>query len=99
MTTRMQKQAISGRVARLASVGTLAGVLAIAGGCSNAGEGAISGAGLGALGGLAIGSLYGSAGKGAAIGAVAGGVGGAVLGDQNERADRRARERHYHSDW
>lgn len=99
MTTRMQKQSMPGRVARATALGTLASVLAIAGGCSNAGEGAISGAGLGALGGLAIGSLYGRAGEGAAIGAVAGGLGGAVLGDQNERADRRARERHYHSDW
>jgi hypothetical protein len=59
-----------------------------AGGCNNAGEGALTGAGMGALGGLAIGSLTGSAGAGAAIGAVAGGIGGAVIGDQNERNER-----------
>lgn len=67
----------------------------LAGGCNNAGEGALSGAALGALGGLAIGSVTGSAGKGAAIGAVAGGIGGAVLGDQNERNDRRR----HSNDW
>lgn len=60
----------------------------LAGGCNNAGEGALTGAGMGALGGLAIGSLTGSAGAGAAIGAVAGGIGGAVIGDQNERNER-----------
>ncbi len=84
---------------RLGGVGLLGGALLMASGCSNAGEGALSGAGLGALGGLAIGSLYGEAGTGAAIGAVAGGLGGAVLGDQNERADRRARDSRYHGDW
>lgn len=68
---------------------------ALAGGCNNAGEGALSGAALGALGGLAIGSLSGNAGAGAAIGAVAGGLGGAVIGDQNDRNDRRSQS----SDW
>lgn len=56
-----------------------------AGGCENAGQGAVSGAAVGSLSGLAIGSLTGSAGKGAAIGAIAGGLGGAVIGDQNRR--------------
>lgn len=87
------------RMLRLGGVAVLCGAVLMSIGCSNAGEGAISGAGLGALGGLAIGSLYGEAGTGAAIGAVAGGLGGAVLGDQNERADRRARDRRYHDDW
>lgn len=77
-----------GRGLRPAAVLGLAAALAMAGGCNNAGEGAVSGAALGALGGLAIGSLTGSAGAGAAIGAVAGGVGGAVIGDQNERNER-----------
>lgn len=64
----------------------------VAGGCSNAGEGAISGATLGALGGMALGSLSGNMGEGAAAGAVIGGIGGAIIGDQNERAERRSRD-------
>jgi hypothetical protein len=59
--------------------------LALAGGCENAGQGAVSGGAVGALSGLAIGSLSGNAGAGAAIGAVTGAVGGAVIGDQNRR--------------
>jgi hypothetical protein len=62
----------------------LATAAALAGGCNNAGEGAVSGAAIGALAGLGIGSLTGSGGGG----------GGAVLGDQNER-----RERQSNSDW
>lgn len=61
--------------------------LALAPGCSNAKQGAVSGAGIGALTGLAIGSLSGNAGQGAAIGAIAGGLGGAIIGDQNKRRD------------
>lgn len=67
-------------------------LLLLAGGCSNAGEGALTGAGVGALSGLAIGSLTGEAGKGAAIGAVVGGVGGAVIGDQNRRKEEAAQK-------
>lgn len=77
------------RVRFAALLTVLAFGASMGGGCSNAGEGALSGAALGALGGLAIGSVTGSAGKGAAIGAVAGGIGGAVIGDQNERNERR----------
>ncbi len=62
-----------------------------AGGCNNAGQGALSGAAVGALGGLAIGSLSGDAGKGATIGAVSGGIAGAVIGDQNARRTPPAR--------
>jgi len=78
-------------VNRVLGVGLTACALA-AGGCNNAGEGALSGAAIGALGGLAIGSLTGSAGAGAAIGAVSGAVGGAVIGDQNERNAQRNRD-------
>lgn len=60
----------------------------LAGGCNNAGEGAVSGAALGALAGMGLGSLTGDMGKGAAAGAIIGGVGGAVLGDQNQRSGR-----------
>jgi hypothetical protein len=74
----------------IASLLAAATLLAGAGGCSNAKQGAVSGAGIGALSGLAIGSLTGSAGKGAAIGAVVGGVGGAVIGDQNRRKAEQA---------
>jgi hypothetical protein len=90
------RQRVSSRRAgwRLAVCG-LALAAAVAGGCNNAGEGALTGAGIGALAGLGIGSLTGNAGAGAAIGAIAGGVGGAVLGDQNERRDRRR----YDDDW
>src|SRR5256885_13556927 len=59
----------------------LLALVMLAGGCSNAAEGAVSGGGIGALSGLAIGSLTGNAGAGAAVGAVVGGVGGAVVGD------------------
>ena len=91
---RVVRSRNSGRTAGVA----LAAAVLVAGGCNNAGEGALSGAALGALGGLAIGSLTGSAGTGAAIGAVAGAATGAVIGDQNERNDRRARDR-YNDDW
>lgn len=77
---------------RLALGGFAAAAMAmasVAGGCNNAGQGALSGAGLGALAGMGLGSLTGDMGKGAAAGAIIGGVGGAVLGDQNERNDRR----------
>lgn len=77
------------RWTRVAAGACLIGVAAMAGGCNNAGEGALSGAALGALGGVAIGSLYGDAGKGALLGTAAGALGGAVLGDQNERRERR----------
>ncbi|MFG0260307.1 MAG: glycine zipper domain-containing protein [Phycisphaerales bacterium JB041] len=63
---------------------------AVAGGCNNAGEGALSGATLGALAGMGLGSLTGDMGKGAAAGAIIGGVGGAVIGDQNIRNSRRS---------
>ncbi len=76
------------RRARVAAA-LLAAVM-LAGGCNNAGEGAVSGAAIGALSGLAIGSLSGDAGTGAAIGAVAGAVGGGVLGDQNARRGDRS---------
>lgn len=66
----------------------IGGAVLFAGGCNNAGEGALSGATLGALAGMGIGSISGDMGKGAAIGAIAGGVGGAVLGDQNQRNSR-----------
>lgn len=70
----------------------LAGCIALAVGCSNAKQGALSGAGIGALSGLAIGSLTGSAGEGAAIGAIVGGVGGAIIGDQNRRREEAAQQ-------
>ncbi len=70
---------------RLALAASTLGLAIVLGGCSNAGEGALSGAALGAAGGAIIGSLYGGAGTGAAIGAVSGGIGGAVIGDQNSR--------------
>lgn len=73
------------RRGRLVLAGLASASLAFAGGCNNAGEGAVSGAAIGALAGLGIGSLTGNAGAGAAIGAIGGGVGGAVLGDQNKR--------------
>lgn len=50
------------QVNRVLGVGLVACAL-VAGGCNNAGEGALSGAAIGALGGLAIGSLTGSAGE------------------------------------
>ena len=68
----------------------------LAGGCNNAGEGALSGATLGALAGMGIGSLSGDMGKGAAAGAIIGGVGGAVLGDQNQRSGRQT---NYNNEW
>jgi surface antigen len=74
---------------RIAALGVASAALTLAGGCSNAGQGAASGAALGALAGMGLGSLTGDMGKGAAAGAIIGGVGGAVLGDQNERRDRR----------
>lgn len=64
---------------------SLAGLALLAGGCNNAGEGALSGAAVGAGAGAILGSLSGNAGTGAAIGAVAGGVSGGVIGDQNQR--------------
>ncbi|MBK7403607.1 MAG: hypothetical protein IPJ41_02970 [Phycisphaerales bacterium] len=75
------------RAGLLALVGA---TLVFAGGCNNAGQGALSGATLGALAGMGIGSLSGDMGKGAALGAIVGGVGGAVIGDQNQRSDRRS---------
>jgi uncharacterized protein YcfJ len=66
-----------------------------AGGCNNAGEGALSGAAIGAGAGAIIGSIYGHAGTGAAIGAVAGGITGGVIGDQNYR---NASDRYYYYD-
>ncbi len=80
---------------RLALVSTLAAAAMVAGGCENAGEGALGGAAVGALGGLAIGSLTGNAGAGAAIGAVAGGATGAVIGDQNRRKEEQSRREAY----
>mgnify|MGYP000243176948 CR=1 FL=1 len=77
---------------RRAALVVAALALPLAGGCNNAGEGALSGAALGALGGLAIGSLTGGSGTGAAIGAVAGGIGGLIIGDQNQR---NARQQNY----
>ena len=68
----------------------------LAGGCNNAGEGAMSGALLGGLAGMGIGSLTGDMGKGAAAGAILGGVGGAVLGDQNDRSGRQS---NYGNEW
>lgn len=82
-----------GRGATAAGAAVLLSAALVAGGCNNAGEGAVTGAGLGALTGLVIGSFTGNAGAGAAIGAAVGGVGGAVIGDQNERNER------YHDDW
>lgn len=88
--------AIPARTRRPACLaGTLAlGLLGlVAGGCNNAGEGALSGAAIGAGSGAAIGAIAGGgqgAGIGAAIGAIGGALGGAVIGDQNERnASRR----------
>lgn len=75
------------------ALGLLAAGSLFAGGCSNGLEGAFSGAALGALSGLAIGSLTGNAGAGAVAGTVGGAVLGGVIGDQNDRADRRARYR------
>lgn len=80
----------------LASTLLLAGALAA--GCENAGQGALSGGAVGALGGLAIGSLSGDAGKGAAIGAITGAVAGGVIGDQNRRAEERQRDMRYEED-
>ncbi len=81
---------------RFASAAALASALALAGGCSNAGEGLLSGAGIGAVTGLIIGSTMGAPGEGAAIGAALGGASGAVIGDQNERDARNAeREAEY----
>lgn len=70
-------------IAALAALGVA--FTGFAGGCDNAGQGAISGAAIGALAGMGLGSLSGNMGKGAAAGAILGGVGGAVLGDQNAR--------------
>lgn len=66
-----------------------------AGGCDNAGQGAVSGAAIGALGGLAIGSLSGNAGAGAAIGAIGGAAVGGVIGDQNRRAQQSQQNMRY----
>lgn len=89
MNTSIQSTALqNGRSRRGALAGLLGASLLLAGfagGCNNAGEGAISGAALGALAGMGLGSLSGDMGKGAAAGAIIGGVGGAVLGDQNAR--------------
>jgi hypothetical protein len=91
MTAICSRKSASRLLVALVSAGALT-----AAGCSNAGEGAVTGAGAGALAGLIIGSVTGDAGAGAAIGAAAGGVGGAVIGDQNEKADQRARARYQH---
>lgn len=91
-----RQQSNGGRVRASVCGVALAGVMALAGGCNNAGEGALSGAAIGALGGLAIGSLSGNAGAGAAIGAIAGGATGGVIGDQNQRRERRENR---NSDW
>jgi uncharacterized protein YcfJ len=73
----------------------LATFVALAAGCENAGQGAVSGGAIGALGGLAIGSLTGNAGAGAAIGAISGAVAGGVIGDQNQRAAQQQRDMRY----
>ncbi|MCC6285630.1 MAG: hypothetical protein IT439_10095 [Phycisphaerales bacterium] len=78
-------QHIARRARSLVGSLALAGVLAGATGCNNAGQGFLSGASLGALGGMAIGSLSGNMGEGAVAGAVLGGIGGLILGDQNAR--------------
>ncbi len=81
----MRSRAIrSYRLSRL-SLLVLAGGAALASGCNNPEQGAVSGGAIGALSGLAIGSIAGDAGEGAAIGAIVGVVGGAVIGDQNQR--------------
>ena len=89
----MQQRISSNWNARRLGLAVLAGgslaLATVAGGCNNAGEGALSGATLGALAGMGLGSLSGDMGKGAAAGAIIGGVGGAVLGDQNRRNDNR----------
>lgn len=74
-----------GRVLRVLGAGVLAGAALTAGGCNNAGEGALSGGALGALAGMGIGSMSGNMGKGAAVGAIVGAIGGLIIGDQNER--------------
>ena len=79
------KSSIARRSGLLGLAGGALVFASLAGGCNNAGEGALSGATLGALAGMGIGSLSGDMGKGAAAGAIIGGVGGAVIGDQNQR--------------
>ncbi len=79
------------RIRETGSVLALGVMLAISGGCNDAVSGGATGAALGALAGMGLGSLSGDMGKGAAAGAIIGGIGGAVLGDQNQRADNRAR--------
>lgn len=83
------------RVSGLGRAGLFLAAALAAGGCSNAGQGAVSGGAIGALGGLAIGSLTGDAGAGAAIGAISGAVVGGVIGDQNQRAEQRQQEMRY----
>jgi len=82
---------------RRATLAALLGSVAlVAAGCDTAQEGAVSGAGAGALAGLLVGSTQGEAGTGAAIGAGLGALSGAVIGDQNRRAEERARIRSHH---
>lgn len=69
-----------------------------AGGCSNAGEGALSGGAMGAGAGAIVGSMFADAGKGALIGGAVGALGGAVIGDQNQRNERNSQnDRYYYS--
>lgn len=86
---RIQTTRNTQRAGLLATAGAALVFASVAGGCNNAGEGALSGATLGALAGMGLGSLSGDMGKGAAAGAIIGGVGGAVIGDQNNRSNRR----------
>ncbi|QKK09680.1 MAG: hypothetical protein HND58_16925 [Planctomycetota bacterium] len=68
----MQQRTSSNWNARRLGLAVLAGgslaLASVAGGCNNAGEGALSGATLGALAGMGLGSLSGDMGKGAAAG-------------------------------
>jgi hypothetical protein len=93
MTTRNRqsgtRHGFARRAWRVAAVGAALVFASAAGGCNNAGEGALSGAILGGMAGMGLGSLTGDMGKGAAAGAIIGGVGGAVIGDQNNRSGRR----------
>ena len=73
---------------RLGFAAIAAASLLAAGGCNNAGQGALSGGALGAGAGAIIGSASGNAGDGALIGGAIGALGGAILGDQNERNSR-----------
>src|SRR5439155_22535077 len=72
--------------------------VALTGGWTKAGGGAV----IGGLGGAAVGGLIGSkshsrAGAGAAIGAGVGALGGAVVGHQMDKADEKKRDEGYSS--